>query len=116
MSHPLFLTKQSIYIVVWNMTDSQKEIESSLEYWLHSIQLKAPDSSVIVVGTHLDLIQERERRSLQPPSTIVSKFSNLVSEWISVSCTTGEGIHHLENHFISLVIEDKSKYHQDGFD
>jgi hypothetical protein len=90
------------------MMDNEKETESSLEYWLHAIELKAPDSSIIVVGTHLDLIEER-RIPLQPPSTIVSKFSHLISEWISVSCTTGKGIDYLRNYLIELAMEKQIK-------
>src|SRR5687768_88760 len=46
------MSSHAIYVVVWNMRDN-KGIEG-LEYWLSSIFSKAPDSQVIVAGTHLD--------------------------------------------------------------
>jgi len=86
------------------MVDKKKKIESSLEYWLHAIELKAPDSVVIVVGTHLDLASTMGK-SKEPPSSLKNKFSKLVSKWMTVSCTTGEGMDQLRDYLISLAIE-----------
>ena len=84
------------------MIDNQKKIEKSLNYWLHAIELKAPDSSVIVVGTHLDQIG---RKSKELPSNIITKFSKLITLSIAVSCKTGEGINQLRDNIISLSIK-----------
>jgi len=88
--------------------DNEKEIESSLEYWLHAISLKAPDSAVIVVGTHLDQVGEKGRLK-QPPPTLITKFSKLITLSINVSCTTGEGIDKLRDYLLILAMERKIK-------
>ena len=41
----------------------------TLEYWLHSLHAKVPDSSIILVGTHSDIKQ------LTVPTQVYSMFN-----------------------------------------
>jgi small GTP-binding protein len=87
-SHPFFLTEQSIYLLVWNLelTDG----ESRVLYWLQSIFQKAPNSPVILVGTHAEA-------GLKQCTWIVNtafrkyqtEFPNLFGS-VAVSCVKGQ--------------------------
>ena len=62
-THQCFLTHRSIYLVLWNLADGEEGIES-LASWLANIQACAPGSPVLIVGTHLDVIERRSDASV----------------------------------------------------
>ncbi|MDP2439088.1 MAG: protein kinase [archaeon] len=51
-THNFFLSGRAIYVMVFDMVNLSSI--SNLEYWFNSISVRAPDSPVIIVGTHLD--------------------------------------------------------------
>ena len=64
-THQWFLSDRAIYLVLFNLTaeKQQPEIEyvavmlvqgDHLRFWLNCIRLRAKDSVVVLVGTHLD--------------------------------------------------------------
>ncbi|XP_075414060.1 leucine-rich repeat serine/threonine-protein kinase 1 isoform X1 [Tenrec ecaudatus] len=55
-----FFTDKALYIVVWNLALGEEAV-ASLQFWLLNIEAKAPNSVVLVVGTHLDLIETKFR-------------------------------------------------------
>ena len=57
-THQYFLSKRSLYLVCWKVTDGEKGV-SNIMQWLVNIQARAPNSPVIIVGTHLDLVNKR---------------------------------------------------------
>ena len=54
-THQVFLSKRSLYLAVWNMEEGKEGI-AELKPWLNNIILRAPESQIIIVGTHLDLL------------------------------------------------------------
>ncbi len=42
--------------VVWKITDGKKGM-NEIQQWLINIQARAPNSPVIIVGTHLDVVK-----------------------------------------------------------
>lgn len=58
-THRYFLSKRSIYLVVWRLTDGIAGI-SNIQQWLVNIQSRAPCSPVIIVGTHEDMVSGGE--------------------------------------------------------
>eukprot|EP00026_Physarum_polycephalum_P011246 Phypoly_transcript_11453.p1 GENE.Phypoly_transcript_11453~~Phypoly_transcript_11453.p1 ORF type:complete len:305 (+),score=47.99 Phypoly_transcript_11453:137-916(+) len=57
-THEFFLTDNAIYTVVW---DIRKPIEECrVDFWLKSIQARAPTAPVILVATHVDLIDKSQ--------------------------------------------------------
>jgi len=50
-THTFFLSPRSIYLIVFNMVDEQS---SRIEYWLNTVQSRASNPVVVLVGTHLD--------------------------------------------------------------
>ena len=59
-THQCFLTKRSLYLLVWNIQDGETGVRS-LKTWLENIEACAPKSPVIIVGTHLDTVPASER-------------------------------------------------------
>lgn len=96
-THQYFLSKRSIYLVLWKITDGEKGVREILQ-WLGNIQARAPNSSVIIVGTHYDavghLLDYRQASDLQ--KLIRDRFINIpdpekvglprVIDSIEVSC------------------------------
>ncbi|XP_075989581.1 leucine-rich repeat kinase isoform X2 [Anticarsia gemmatalis] len=54
-THQYFLSRRSLYLVVWRVTDGRRGLAGALE-WLRSIQARAPGSPVIMVATHYDQV------------------------------------------------------------
>lgn len=57
-THVYFLSRRSLYLVVWNICDGEKGLNEIVQ-WLVNIQARAPNSPVIIVGTHFDLVSEK---------------------------------------------------------
>ena len=45
-----------LFQVVWKITDGKKGM-NEIQQWLINIQARAPNSPVIIVGTHLDVVK-----------------------------------------------------------
>lgn len=62
------MSKRSLYLVVWRIDEGKNGLVEVLQ-WLGNIQARAPNSPVIIVGTHHDNIgkniPEKEVTSLQ---------------------------------------------------
>ncbi|KAH6928290.1 hypothetical protein HPB50_013953 [Hyalomma asiaticum] len=56
-THQYFLSKRSLYLVVWRITDGERGVQG-IHQWLINIQARAPNAPVLVVGTHQDLVKE----------------------------------------------------------
>lgn len=57
-THQYFLSKRSLYLVVWRIDEGKNGLIEVLQ-WLGNIQARAPNSPVIIVGTHRDKIGHR---------------------------------------------------------
>uniref|UniRef100_A0A3P8RJX0 non-specific serine/threonine protein kinase n=1 Tax=Amphiprion percula TaxID=161767 RepID=A0A3P8RJX0_AMPPE len=55
-----FFTDKALYVVIWNLALGEEAV-ANLQTWLLNIEARAPNSVVIVVGTHLDLIDSKFR-------------------------------------------------------
>lgn len=107
-THQYFLSKRSLYIVVWRIVDGQRGISEILQ-WLVNIQARAPNSPVLIVGTHYDLAHDRlpTHRSEELQQLIRDRFINVVDaekcglprvvDSIEVSCKTRHNIKLLAN-------------------
>ncbi|XP_066557623.1 leucine-rich repeat serine/threonine-protein kinase 1 isoform X2 [Amia ocellicauda] len=55
-----FFTDKALYVVIWNLALGEEAV-ANLQSWLLNIEARAPNAAVIVVGTHLDLIESKFR-------------------------------------------------------
>lgn len=102
-THQYFLSKRSLYLVVWKIPDGQRGLRE-IRQWLVNIQARAPNSPVLIVGTHYDEMAEKELLSVSEDlqQIIREKFINVVDaekcglprvlDTIEVSCRTRHNI------------------------
>uniref|UniRef100_A0A1X7UH02 non-specific serine/threonine protein kinase n=1 Tax=Amphimedon queenslandica TaxID=400682 RepID=A0A1X7UH02_AMPQE len=100
-THQCFLSNRSLYLVIFNVCDGEDGIDS-LELWLHNIQARAPESPVIIVGTHSDLLKEDKEQRKQELTNYLEKLRDLglpqIKEVRFVGCPTSgkaEGVSEL---------------------
>jgi leucine-rich repeat kinase 1 len=100
-THQCFLSRNTLYLVVWSMEEGEKGIDY-LRPWLLNIQARAPHSPVLIVGTHLDKLhfnraQDLKQKYKEMIKSLYGKagFPNL-SAIMFVASTTQEGIKELQ--------------------
>lgn len=107
-THQYFLSKRSLYLVLWKITDGKKGLAEVLQ-WLGNIQARAPNSPVIIVGTHFDAVSETfpAKKAEELQQIIRERFIAVadaekmglprVLDSIEVSCKTNHNIKLLSN-------------------
>jgi GTPase SAR1 family protein len=78
-THQYFLSKRSLYLVVWKVTDGEKGLHG-LQQWLVNIQARAPNAPVIIVGTHLDQVKKMQL----PPSHIADMHQLIIDRSVLI--------------------------------
>ena len=71
--HQCFLSKRSLYMLVWNVQDEEAGVRG-LKTWLENIEAHAPKSSVIIVGTQMNITNESQRRRVK------GRFTRLIND------------------------------------
>ncbi|XP_011493971.1 PREDICTED: leucine-rich repeat serine/threonine-protein kinase 1 [Ceratosolen solmsi marchali] len=114
VTHQYFLSKRSLYLVVWRIIDGFKGVNEIFQ-WLVNIQSRAPNSPVIIVGTHYDISYDQSEALQQ---YIRDKFINVVDaekcglpkvmETIEISCKTRHNIKMLCNLIYDVVFSLRS--------
>ena len=87
-THQCFLSERSMYLLLFNVKHGEAGV-NELKPWLDNITLRAPQSCVLIVGTHLDEVEESERPKvdelLNHVATVAGQYSRLqISEVLSV--------------------------------
>ena len=71
-THQCFLSERSMYLLLWNVKHGEAGV-AELKPWLDNISLRAPQSCVLIVGTHLDEVEDAERPK-------IDRLLNMVGE------------------------------------
>ncbi|XP_070508188.1 leucine-rich repeat serine/threonine-protein kinase 1 isoform X2 [Chironomus tepperi] len=107
-THQYFLSKRSLYLVLWRIIDGKKGLAEVLQ-WLGNIQARAPNSPCVIVGTHYDEVGEKfpAKKAEELQQIIRDRFIAVadaekmglprVLDSIEVSCKTGHNIKLLAN-------------------
>ena len=108
-SHHYFLSARSVFLVVWNVLQGEKGI-LDLEFWLRSLRAHLPPPptgkskplySIIIVGTHIDEVGDRNANSRREKAKEVFEKKGVMSgfpfQYLEVSSKTGENFDTLLN-------------------
>lgn len=81
MLHHLFMSNKGLYLVIFDLSlwiDAENDdriAEESLTFWICSVHCHAPESRVLLVGTHADLLGPRRTAVLK---AVDSRVQNLL--------------------------------------
>jgi hypothetical protein len=103
-THYLYMTSRTLFIICFNILEFE---ETSLKFWIHSVQTYAPKSQVIMVGTHIDdrSVTEAMMKSLVEKISGICRsldFQNVVSIAF-LSTKTGDGSDYLFDQIVRLT-------------
>ncbi|KAH0620056.1 hypothetical protein JD844_014594 [Phrynosoma platyrhinos] len=115
-----FFTDKALYVVVWNLALGEEAV-ASLQFWLLNIEAKAPNSIVLVVGTHLDLIETKFRVERiatlrayvlaicrSPSGSRATGFPDITMKHLhEISCKTLEGLEGLRHLIYHITVNMK---------
>ncbi|XP_041917167.1 leucine-rich repeat serine/threonine-protein kinase 1 isoform X2 [Alosa sapidissima] len=104
-----FFTDKALYVVIWNLAVGEEAV-ANLQSWLLNIEARAPNSAVMVVGTHLDLIDSKFRTERvatlrayvlalcrTPSGARASGYPDITAKHLyEVSCKSMEGVEGLK--------------------
>lgn len=92
-THQFFLTKRSLYLLVWNARND----DHRFDYWLNVINLLSDNAPVIIVQNKID-----ERIKMIDEFALHNRFNNIIG-FHKVSSKNGEGIDDLKNEISSAI-------------
>nr|XP_020652644.1 leucine-rich repeat serine/threonine-protein kinase 2 isoform X1 [Pogona vitticeps] len=61
-AHPHFMTQRALYLAVYDLSKGEAEVDA-MKPWLFNIKARASSSPVILIGTHLDISDEKQRKA-----------------------------------------------------
>ncbi|TAE07511.1 MAG: hypothetical protein EAZ95_18335 [Bacteroidetes bacterium] len=94
-THQFFLTKNSVYIFVWETRKGEKE--SKFEYWLQVVSLLSDNAPILVVQNKVDIYEDEiNQRDWK------SKFPHII-DFYKTSCKTGKGIEALREAIVTQL-------------
>ena len=98
-THQFFLTKRSLYILVWDARQEDKY--GDVEYWLELIESFGEDAPVIVVVNKIDI-----NNAELDETGLAKKYKNIKS-FLKISCKDDVGIVKLHNTIEKEIIKLK---------
>ncbi|KAM8894430.1 leucine-rich repeat serine/threonine-protein kinase 1 [Spinachia spinachia] len=115
-----FFTDKALYVVIWNLILGEEGV-ANLQTWLLNIEARAPNSAVVVVGTHLDLIDAKFRTERlatlrayvlalcrSPSGARATGYPDITWKHLhEVSCKTLEGFDGLKKLMYTVVLSIK---------
>ncbi|XP_064619612.1 uncharacterized protein LOC135483043 [Lineus longissimus] len=99
-THQFFLSNRAIYLLLWNLRLGAEH--AGLDFWLSSISVHAPHAPILVVGSHLDQVQQ-----FNVPTQQLQKRYPQIAGFHSISTLTGMGVADLQEKLFSVTMQEK---------
>ncbi|KAL6057314.1 Myotubularin-like phosphatase domain [Balamuthia mandrillaris] len=109
-THAFFLSKRSLFLVVFNMAEPIEVSKKKIDYWLASIHSKTKASPVLVVGTHRDAKKCTKEYVKEMFGALAGSYQDKypgIKGYFAVSCRTKKGFKKLREALLSTVLEQK---------
>jgi hypothetical protein len=121
-THQLFILRRAVYLFVWKAGAFLDEtLRTTIEFWLDSLQNRMPGSFVIMVVTHIDLVEESLLDSqcdyvrhticewITAMKSTLREGTPILRCWdggrsLKVNCLSGEGVTDLRKTLISYTV------------
>ncbi|CAB3410737.1 unnamed protein product [Caenorhabditis bovis] len=87
-THQYFISKRLLSIVLWKVTDGDEAL-SQIDYWLTNIHARAPNSTVLLIGTNCDQIGANSNKF---PAGYVEEMENKVRSRYMISDADKSGL------------------------
>uniref|UniRef100_A0A7E4VDA0 Non-specific serine/threonine protein kinase n=1 Tax=Panagrellus redivivus TaxID=6233 RepID=A0A7E4VDA0_PANRE len=99
-----FLSRRSIYLVLWKATDGEIAL-TEIQEWLLLIQTRAPNATVIIVGTHYDAVEDNLSRF--PDGYVESLYQAIHQKFVNLPDSDKKGLPRVA---ASLFVSLKSRH------
>ncbi|XP_013416217.1 malignant fibrous histiocytoma-amplified sequence 1 homolog [Lingula anatina] len=60
VAHNFFITKEAVTLIVFNLQNISLNYQAAVGSWIDSVYSRAPDSAILLVGTHADCLSSEE--------------------------------------------------------
>uniref|UniRef100_A0A915CSY4 Non-specific serine/threonine protein kinase n=1 Tax=Ditylenchus dipsaci TaxID=166011 RepID=A0A915CSY4_9BILA len=101
-----FFTRRCLYLVVWKVTEGEIAL-NEIHDWLLNIQARAPNSTVLIIGTHADYVKDNPDVNQRFPREYLEELHNNIQDrFVNVSDAEKKG---LPKVIASIYVSTKSK-------
>ncbi|XP_013389778.1 malignant fibrous histiocytoma-amplified sequence 1 homolog [Lingula anatina] len=60
VAHNFFITKEAVTLIVFNLQTVSSKYQEAVGSWIDSVYSRAPESAILLVGTHADCLRSEE--------------------------------------------------------
>ncbi|MCT7993897.1 COR domain-containing protein [Laspinema olomoucense] len=98
-AHQIFLTNRSLFLLAWNACDGYEQ--GKVYNWLDTLSSLAPESSILLVATHID-----EQNSDLPFAQLQGKYPQIkIVAQCEIDSQTGQGLENLHQSIVNTAAQ-----------
>ncbi|XP_053178653.1 malignant fibrous histiocytoma-amplified sequence 1 [Scomber japonicus] len=110
LTHHVFITQRALVILTIDLasysTEDPQSFKDQLWFWINNIQLRVPDSVVLLVGTHCDQCRDQEE-VMEKKRHIEEKVNTMLANRRIVLKYQKKNLEEMEEHIDSSVFTDQ---------
>ena len=105
-THQLFLSDNSLCLIVYRVTTVDEEALRQVTYWMDSVLQRAPNAVCLLIGTHARSFPDdvAETRLTRLTSLAKERFGEKVCGCVAVDSLNGFGFHNLRDALIQIAM------------
>ena len=103
-SHQLFLTDQSICLVVFDLKLPKERNFDEIEFWLQCLKRRAPNALCLLIGTHCKKVGNADERCLKYLKEMEYRFPSIkIGGSVAIDSVEGLNLSKLQKAIITLA-------------